>query len=230
MTKKLYYQDPYLKEFDAKVLKVAGNKVFLDQTCFYPWGGGQVGDTGEIGGIRVADTQKTTKDKVEMNDGFKAKPVSDEVIHVLEKAPDFKVGDTVHGKIDWDRRYRIMKLHSAAHITYFIACEVFGVNEVKGSYVDHKKDRFDFVHEGRLDPEKLEEVGKKANEFIEKGLEIKRFENSENPGIWVWKVEGMPEMHCGGTHVKNTKEIGKVRVKRKNPGAGLERVETYLVE
>ena len=230
MTQKLYYKDPYIREFNAKVLKIVGNKVFLDQTCFYPWGGGQVGDTGEINGTRVTDTQKTVKDIVEMNDGFKEKPVSDEVIHVLEKESNFKVGDTVHGKIDWERRHKIMKLHSAAHITYFVAVEVFGMTEIKGSYVDDKKDRFDFVYEGRLDPEKLQEVEKKSNEIISKGLEIERFEEKDHPGIWVWKVEGLPEMHCGGTHVKNTKEIGKVRVKRKNPGAGLERIETYLAE
>jgi alanyl-tRNA synthetase len=230
MTRKLYYKDPYAKEFDAKVVKVNGNKVILDQTCFYPWGGGQIGDTGEISGIRVVDTQKTTKDLVEMNDGFKAKPVSDEVIHILEREPEFKEGDTIHGRIDWDRRYRIMKLHSAAHITYFIAVEVFGMTEIKGSYVDDKKDRFDFVYDGRLDPDKLQELEGKANEFIAKNVPIERFERDDQPGIWVWKAEGLPEMHCGGTHVKNTSEIGKVRVKRKNPGSGLERIETYLAE
>ncbi|OGI14945.1 hypothetical protein A3K63_02865 [Candidatus Micrarchaeota archaeon RBG_16_49_10] len=228
MTKKLYYEDAYMKEFDAKVLKVNGNKVILDQTCFYPWGGGQIGDTGEINGIKVVDTQKTTKGEIEMNDGFEAKPISDEVIHILEREPGFKVGDKIHGKIDWERRHRIMRLHSAAHITYYVAVDVFGLKEIKGSYVDDKKDRLDFVHAGRLDPEKLAETESKVNEVISKGLEIKRFENPNHKGIWVWKVEGLPEMHCGGTHPKSTGEIGKVRLKRQNPGAGLERIETYL--
>ena len=165
-----------------------------------------------------------------MGDGFKAKPVSDEVIHILETEPNFKVGDTVHGKIDWERRYKIMKLHTAAHITYFVAVDILGVTEIKGSYVDNKKDRFDFVYDGRIEPEKIQEIAEKANEIIAKNQDIQRTEDSNNPGIWVWKTEGMPEMNCGGTHVKNTKEIGRIRCKRKNPGAGLERVETYLEE
>jgi len=229
MTKKLYYKDPYIKEFDAKVLKIDGNKVILDQTCFYALGGGQVGDTGEINEIRVIDTQKTTGKVIVVNDGFKAeKPIGDEVIHILEKEPNFKVGETVHGKIDWDRRYKIMKLHSAAHITYYVALNVFGIKEIKGSYVDDKKDRMDFVFEGRLYPEKLKVVEEKVNEIISKNLEIKRFEDTKHKGLYVWKIENLPEMHCGGTHPNNTDEIVEISLKRKNPGKNLERIETYL--
>ena len=75
MTRKLYYEDVYMKEFDAKVIEINEKNVVLDQTCFYPRGGGQVGDTGEINGIRVVDTIKE----------------DDKIIHVLEKEPDFKI-------------------------------------------------------------------------------------------------------------------------------------------
>ena len=96
MTRKLYWEDPYQVEFDAVVLKIDGNRVILDKTCFFPKGGGQVGDIGEINGVKVVDTQK--------DETYTA-------THILEKEPPFKVGDLVHGKIDWERRYKIMKLH-----------------------------------------------------------------------------------------------------------------------
>lgn len=222
-----------MKEFDGKVLEINGNKVVLDQTCFYPEGGGQRGDTGEINGIRVLDTQGE-KDKIvviESGDAFKSeKPLTSKIIHILEKEPDFKVGDTVHGKIDWDRRYRIMRLHSAAHFTYYAAVDVFKFTEVKGSYVDDKKYRLDFSYSERLNPEKLKQVEDRVNETLAKNLEIKRYNDPKNQELLCWEAEGFPMMHCGGTHVRNTKEIGKIRLKRQNPGKGLERIETYLVE
>lgn len=233
MTRKLYYEDPYMKEFDAKVLEINENKVVLDKTCFYPFGGGQVGDTGEINGIKVINTEKEVERiiRVEEKEGFKEeKPIGSKIIHILEREPDFKVGDVVHGKIDWNRRYRIMRLHSAAHFTYYVVREVFGELKIKGSYVDDKKDRLDFEHEGRLDPEKLKEAESRVNELLAKNLEIKRYKDSKNHELLCWKTESLPMMHCGGTHPKNTKEIGRVRLKRKNPGKGLERIETYLVE
>jgi len=233
MIKKLYEEDPYMKEFDARVLEIEGNKVVLDQTCFYPWGGGQVGDTGEINGIRVVDTQKVVEKVIvtDENQPFKSeKPIGSKVIHILEKEPTFKVGDIVHGKIDWERRYRIMRLHSAAHFTYYVALDVFKFTKVKGSYVDDKKDRLDFSYPRRLEPEKLREVEERVNKILAKNLEIKRYRDPKNPELLCWEVEGFPMMHCGGTHVRNTKEIGKVRLKRVNPGAGLERIETYLME
>lgn len=233
MTKKLYEKDPYMREFDTKVLEIDGNKVVLDQTCFYPEGGGQRGDTGEINEIRVMNTEKEVGKiiRVEEKEGFKEeKPIGSKVIHILEREPDFKVGDTVHGKIDWERRFKIMRLHSAAHFTYYVVRKVFGDLRIKGSYVDDKKDRLDFEHEGRLDPEKIQEAEKRVNELLVKNLEIKRYNDAKNPELLCWETEGLPVMHCGGTHPKNTQEIGQVRLKRKNPGKGLERIETYLVE
>lgn len=228
MTRKLYYEDPYMKEFDAKVLKINREKVILDQSAFYPEGGGQVGDTGEIEGVKVMNTKKTIE-KTEIVDG-KEIPLGSKIIHVLEEEPNFKVGDTVHGKIDWERRHKIMRLHSAAHFTYYATLEVFGDLKIRGSKVDDKKDRLDFAFEKRLEPEKLREVEDKVNEILSKNLEIKTSSDSKESNIRYWEVKGFPRMPCGGTHPRNTSEIGKVKLKRKNPGAGLERIETYLID
>lgn len=210
MTKKLFWENPYQVEFDATVTKIVGNSVVLDATCFYPRGGGQVGDTGYLGGIRVVDTQ-----------------VSEEIdiAHILEIKPSFNVGTLVHGKIDWERRYKIMRLHSVAHIVYYLMQEVFGKDckPASSGLLDEHKERSDYLFKEKLDKEKLKAVEEKANQIIDKGYEIRTW--SEN-GKRYWKIELFPVMKCGGTHVRNSNEIGEIEVKRgKKPGRGKERVE-----
>jgi len=212
ITEKLYDDDPYLKEFKARVLRVDGNEVELDRTAFYPEGGGQAGDSGVIGGVRVVDTQK--------DDGA--------IMHILEATPVMSVGDGVDCEIDWERRHRIMRLHSAAHIMEHFLWEQLGHIERLGSYVDEKKDRADYEYEGRLPPEALKEVEEATNEFLAEGHEIRIDPDPPQPDIRIWRCAEI-EMPCGGTHVRNTREIGSLRLKRKNPGRGKERVETSLV-
>ena len=206
---KLYNDHPYLKEFDSKVVRVEENRVVLEKTIFYPNGGGQVGDTGFIDSIRVMDTRTTNSS----------------ITHILEKAPGFKVGDTVHGVLDWERRYRIMKLHTASHIMEHFLWKHFGYMERTGSNVDDRKDRADYVHDERLDPETLKKVEDDTNRFLAEGQNVVITEDEQ--GLRTWKC-GPVEMHCSGTHVKNTREIGEIKLRRRNPGRGEERVETSL--
>jgi len=214
MTRKLFWEDPYQKEFDAKVLEINGNQVILEQTCFYAKGGGQIGDTGELNGIKIIDTIKDEEEKI---------------FHILEREPDFKIGDTVHGRIDWERRYRIMRLHSAAHIVYQFMVQTYGESckPSTSGIVDENKDRLDYSFQQPMDREKLKTVDQMANQFIESGKEIKWW--TDENGRRHWLTERIPEMFCGGTHVKNAKEIGKIIVRRGDkPGAGKERIETLL--
>ncbi|MEE8354982.1 MAG: alanyl-tRNA editing protein, partial [Candidatus Bathyarchaeia archaeon] len=132
-TRKLFNDDPYKTSFKGTVVRVDGSVVELDQTAFYPEGGGQVGDTGVIGGVRVVDTRK--------DHGI--------IRHILDSPPAFGVGDEVEGEVDWDRRYLIMKLHSAAHIMEHFLWQSIGMMERVGSRVDEKKDRADYAYEGR---------------------------------------------------------------------------------
>ncbi len=210
MTKPLFWEDPYLKEAKAKIIKIDGNSVILDSTIFYPRGGGQVGDTGEIAGSRVKDT---IKDKE-----------SGEVIHILEGNPEWTEGQEVELKLDWDKRYKTMKLHSAAHIVYYIMGAVFGESckIASSGIVDDRKDRQDYLWEGEFPKEKLEIVTDRANKLIEKNVPI---EMKEDNGKRTWIMEPFPPMPCGGTHVKNSGEIGKVKVsKGKKPGKGKIRI------
>jgi alanyl-tRNA synthetase len=211
MTVRLYDKDHYLREFDAKVIAVNGNHVELDKTAFYAESGGQSGDTGTLNDENVVYT----------------KNVDERHVHVMENEPCFKVDETVHGVIDWDRRYRIMKLHSASHMMEYFLWKHFGYMKRTGSNVDDKKDRADYLHEERLDPETLKKVETDTNNFLVEGHPVSITVDSE--GIRTWRC-GPVEMHCAGTHVKNSDEIGLIQLKRKNPGRGEERVETSLKE
>jgi alanyl-tRNA synthetase len=209
MTVKLYDKDPYLKDFSAKVTRLTGNFVELDQTAFYAEAGGQSGDSGVLNGEKVNYTKF---------DG-------DRHLHIMENEPSLQIGESVNGVIDWERRYRIMKLHSASHIMEYFLWENFGYMERQGSFVDDKKDRADYEHEGRLDPDKLKKTEQQTNEFLTQGYPITI--TVDEQGIRNWKCRPV-DMHCAGTHVKNTAEIGLITLKRKNPGQGIERIETSL--
>lgn len=212
-TVKLYNLDHYLRRFEAKVLVIFGLEAILDRTLFYPESGGQAGDTGVIGGVKVTDT--TNKEGA--------------IVHRLEYSPSFKVGDTVLGEIDWDRRYRIMKLHTAAHLMEHFLWLRFGKIKRKGSFVDERKDRADYAYEGVLKQDALRVVEEETNRFLSEGHEVVITLDADKPWIRHWRC-GPVEMLCAGTHVRNTSEIGRIKLKRKNPGRGVERVETSLRE
>lgn len=214
MTNKLFWKNPYQVEFDATITKIIGNSVVLDATCFYPKSGGQVGDTGYLEDFRVIDTSIDE---------------DSDIIHSLETEPPLSVGTSVHGKLDWERRYNIMKLHSASHIVYYLMQEVFGKDckPASSGVVDEKKDRSDYLFKEKLNKEKLIVVQERANQLISKGYEIETW--SENDKRY-WKINPFPIMKCGGTHIKNVKEIGAIQIKRgKKPGKGRERIEISLL-
>jgi len=210
-TVKLYDGDHYLREFEAEVVGVDACGVELDRTGFYAEAGGQAGDSGALNGLRVVDTLV----------------VGDRIVHVMEDASALRPGDSVVGVIDWDRRYRIMRLHTASHIMEYFLWRRFGFMRRTGSYVDDRKDRADYVHEDRLDPEKLKGVESDTNTFLAEAHLVTIVVDEERLRHWSC---GPVEMLCAGTHVRNTSEVGSVKLKRKNPGRGSERVETSLAE
>jgi len=209
--RKLYYENPYLGAFNAKVMSISGREVVLDSTAFFPSGGGQVCDTGEIGGIRVIAVRR----------------IGDNILHELERVPDLAVGQEVQCRIDWEKRYRTMRLHSAAHVVYYIMKEVFKTEPVSPGIVDDRKDRSDYLFEEAIEAGKLGLVTAKVNEVIAKSLPIDVWQEGD---VRYWRTGEFPEMKCAGTHVRNTGEIGPVKVLRgKKPGRGRERIETSLL-
>lgn len=212
MTKRLYSEDPYKQSFEAVVKKIEGNRVWLDQTCFYPESGGQAGDTGTINSQRVIDTQFDSEKNI---------------VHILEKEPIFHVNDLVQCEIDWERRYKIMRVHAASHIMEHFLFQVFEPLKLVGSHLNEKHDSSTYESEERLDPEKLAQVEQKANEFIAKNLPIETWSDEKKPYFRYWKC-GEIQMSCGGTHPKNTSEIGPIKLKRETGGRGREKVITSL--
>jgi alanyl-tRNA synthetase len=211
MTEKLFYKDPYTREFEAEVVDIDGNKIILDRTAFYAESGGQPGDTGKIGDARVIDT---------VYEGGK-------ITHVTE-SHNIKKGDHVSCEVDWDRRYTIMRLHSAAHIVYEFFVQKWGKRKVIGSNISESKARLDFEMDDSI-TESLSDISEMVNEFIQQNNDITTENDPEKQDFRWWSC-GEFRMPCGGTHVKSSGEIGRVMLKRKNIGKGKERVEVTLAE
>lgn len=223
MTQLLYLEDSYLKEAKAKVIEekeVEGKKcVVLDKTIFYPTSGGQANDTGKL----IFEGKE-----VEVYD---VKKFEDEVLHFVATNESL-LSKEVICKIDWEKRYMHMRLHSALHlidgviIKYFKELNAF----ITGSAIfdDYARIDFDFENGTR---ELIQKIIDKANEVAQQGLEIraKIIEKEEAlnkpqlvrtlPGkelleklekVRVVEIVGLDEQMDGGTHVKNTKEIGKI--------------------
>ncbi len=227
MTIRLYNRDPYKRECEATIERIEENRATLSQTCFFPSSGGQAGDSGFIKGVRVRETNLVNTQITEIN-GEKI-PSGGEIVHLLEGKHNLQVGEKVSIKIDWVKRLRTMKLHAASHIMEHFLIQTFGQLQRLGSQVDERKDRSDYGTEGILESSRLQQVEEQCNQFISQGHAIETKPSEKNPEIREWTCEKI-KMFCGGTHVKNTSEIGKIKLKRKNKGRGIERVETYLVE
>ncbi len=218
MSNALYMEDSYLKEFEATVKSVKDDKfVVLDQTAFYPKSGGQPWDTGKL----------VTEDNTEYNVVFAGK-FSGEISHEVDK-PGLKEGDKVKGTIDWDRRYRLMRMHTATHVLSSVFIKEAGAL-ITGNQLDLEKTRIDFSLED-FDRDKISEYVKKANELSATNAEVKisfmpREEVEQKPELArlakglpegvktlrIVNIEGIDIQADGGTHVKNTSEIGTIEV------------------
>jgi alanyl-tRNA synthetase len=227
-TKKLYYENEKLYEFKAKVLRVEGEDVVLDQTAFYPRGGGQEPDHGSINGCEVYD----------------AEPY-DGVIFYKVKNPNFKVGDTVNCRVDAERREQIMKHHTSTHLINMAARKLLG-NHIwqAGSKKDVDKAHLDLTHYEPLTEEQRKKIEDFANDMIKKKIKVKkevlpRGEAEEKYGFVIYQGGSIPETTlriisiagidseaCGGLHVDNTSEIEEVFIfSTKRVQDGIIRVE-----
>ena len=214
MTKRVYWENPYQKSFEAKIERIEGKQVWLDQTCFYPESGGQAGDIGTINGQKVIDTQFDS---------------GKNIVHIMEKEISFQVNDVVQGEIAWERRYKIMCIHAASHIMEHFLFQIFGPLELVGSHLNEKHDSSTYESDVPFEQEKLSEVKQKVNEFIAKDLPIETWSDEKKESFRHWKC-GEIQIPCGGTHPHNTSEIGKIKIKRKTGGQGREKVITSIVD
>ena len=230
MTRALYLDDSYLRECDAQVVSVTDGKfVVLDQTVFYPKGGGQPCDTGKI---------------VRGDEEFRVVYVgtfSEETSHEVDHA-GLKSGDKVHCVLDWERRYKLMRSHTAAHLFASLLCDGTGAL-VTGNQLEEDKIRFDFSL-AEFDRNILAQYINKTNGILRKGASVKWYElpkeealkipgvikmakalPPDRPLLRIVDIEGLDRQADGGTHVNDLKEVGQIRLlKAENKGKDNRRV------
>ncbi len=218
-TELLYYKDPYLKEFDAKVIYSEGKEVILDRTAFYPEGGGQPCDLGFLihdgKKIPVVDVQK----------------YGEVVVHRIER--EIPKGAKVHGVIDWERRERLMRMHTAEHVLLAAIRRVLGKHVWQhGTQKDVYESRFDIAHYKPITREEIKKIEREAMRIITSNIDVEAkfmsrreaedkygfvlYEGGIPPGkeIRVVRINDFDVEACGGTHVKKTGEIGFLKILR----------------
>ncbi len=237
MTELLYQKDSYMRKFEAKILEIKDNSILLDRTVFHPLSGGLDSDKGII-----------RYGCVEYNVAQAYIEGEDNVWHVLEVRPEVCVGEVVEGVINWERRYKLMKLHTASHILSSIMFNRYGAL-ITGGHIDvfHAKDDFNLESSERSI---FEEVVEETNKVIRKCLDVKIYfldrEKALNiPGIVklaqrmppnvkflrIVEIPGIDIQADGGPHVKNTCEIGEIVLERvENKGKGRKRIYYKLKE
>ena len=214
MTQLLFRDDPYLRSCEATVIAARENVIELDRTVFYPLGGGQVGDTGRIGTARVIDTRKGETENT--------------VLHCLEPgAPLPGVGSKLLVEIDWERRHRLMRFHTALHLLGAVVKA-----PVTGGRIQEDKAHLDFDIE--MDKLVKQTIEAGINALVEAGHNtriswitdaeldarpelVKTMSVAPPRGAGRVRLMEIPEVDlqaCGGTHVANTREVGHVAVAR----------------
>jgi misacylated tRNA(Ala) deacylase len=230
-TELLYLRDAYLREFDATVTAVDGDRVALDQTAFYPTGGGQPHDTGTLGDARVTSVKKE----------------GDLAWHTLD-GPVPAERETVHGAVDWERRHALMRTHTALHVLCGVIWNRWG-KAVTGGNMEPLEARMDFefdpLPEG-FGPEVEQLVNDElaAARPVEVSFLARREALADEDlirtkvnlipesvtEIRVVDIVGLDKQADGGTHVADTSEVGRVEVvKTESKGKGNKRIRIRVV-
>ncbi|MDX1613594.1 MAG: alanyl-tRNA editing protein [Candidatus Promineifilaceae bacterium] len=217
MTDLLYLEDAYLRMFDAQVVAVVDQGVVLDRTAFYPGGGGQPADRGRLTSQEGNWSVNTVR------------RIKGQIVHLLDDAPP-EVGANLTGRLDWARRYKLMRTHTAMHILCGVVWRDYGAS-VTGGNMEPLKGRMDFEFE-TMRQELVAEIEKAINQEVTAARDVRvetlpREEAFEIPDLIRTKINLLPEsiqqvrtveivgldlQADGGTHVANTSEVGPLRV------------------
>jgi misacylated tRNA(Ala) deacylase len=234
MTELLYQTDSYLADFEAHITAALpeAHAVVLDRTAFYPGGGGQPGDAGTLNGLPLVKMRKA--------DG--------EILHILDGDLP-QAGQSVHGALDWQRRYRLMRTHTAMHVLCGVVFRDFGAL-VTGGEMEPLKGRMDFEF-ARLERELVSTIETAVNQEIDAARDVRveilpREVAFRIPDLIRTKINllpaGIQEVRTveivgldlqadGGTHVRNTAEVGRIRVvDYKSKGALNKRIYLEVIE
>jgi Ser-tRNA(Ala) deacylase AlaX len=208
MTRKVFWENPYQTELDTTIDSVNGDQVTVDSTIFFAFSGGQESDTGSIAGFQVLEARKEGK----------------EIVYSLPEDHGLHAGDRVRMQIDWERRYRLMRLHFAAELVLELVYRRLVHVEKAGAHISIDKARIDFLWSDNISvhfPHLLSE----AQSLIDADREIvSAYEDEANERRY-WEVPGFARVPCGGTHLRRTGEVGRIDLRRVNVGRGRERIE-----
>lgn len=211
MTTKVFWKNPYQTELKTTVQSVAQDTITLHETIFYAFSGGQESDHGTIGGHLVLEAKK---------DG-------NQIFYTLNPDHGLKVNDKVKVVIDWDRRYKLMRLHFAAEVVLELVCQKFPEVVKIGAHIAQEKSRIDFKWDKNV-TSLIPMLQEEAQKIIDSDQEIESAFSDEPNERRYWKIKEFSQVPCGGTHIKKTSEMGTIKLKRVNPGKGRERIEIYL--
>ena len=235
MTRELYKEDAYQKSCRARVVSAGEEGIELDQTVFYAMGGGQPGDRGELllGNGSALIIEDTRRDRE-----------SGRLLHIAASDSALpQPGEDVTAQIDWERRYRLMRMHTAMHL---LCSAVEG--GVTGGSVGEERSRLDFdipeapdkpaleVHINRLiDEDHQVEIGSITDAELDANPELVRTMSVSPPRgagqVRTIRIEGVDYQPCGGTHVRSTGEIGAIRIgKVEKKGRQNRRIHIHLAE
>jgi ABC-type branched-subunit amino acid transport system ATPase component/Ser-tRNA(Ala) deacylase AlaX len=208
---KKFWDDPYLTKLETIVTSVDGDKITLKETIAYAFSGGQQSDSGFINEYEIKAANK----------------INNEIFYTIDSTHNLKTGDKAIVSIDWEKRYKIMRLHFAAEIVLELINQNFENPTKFGANITDKKARLDFIWENNISeifPFLYAEVEKLINADLPI---ISDFQDSENE-IRHWEIIGFGKVNCGGIHIKSTKEVGSITLKRVTQGKCKERIEIYL--
>lgn len=209
---KVFWENPYQNSIETAVVSVSGNQVIFTDTIAFSFSGGQESDNALVNGMPILDS------KIEDN----------LILYTLPDDHGLSPSDHVVMKIDWDRRYRLMRLHFAAELVLEIVTQQFKFEKV-GAHIAESKARIDFITDTNISGI-FDIILEKYNAIINADLLIETGFTDVATQRRFWKIDGFAQVPCGGTHVKSTGEVGFVTLKRTHPGKSIERIEIRLVD
>lgn len=224
-----FWDEPYLKELDTTVLSVEGNGVVLKDTVAYAEAGGQESDRTKINGIEVLEARLDTEKRF--------------ITYILPESHGLQPGAPAHVEIDWQRRFRLMRLHFSCELILILMNRYFGKKkqgeellpeeidhvgiEKVGAHMSEDKARVDFILSENVEqyfPMLLAEF----KSIIDADFPIETGYMNREKRQRYWRIDGLATVPCGGTHVKSTSEVGYVNLRRKRANKGVERIYITL--